>query len=129
MVAYGRFTLAIGVDKGVYTQKAGLSLVATPPKISHTGRHCVGWHVVVCYGAPEWFRPPEVPRLFMYGNLYPKCCAQQTGMHIVVVEALLIVCLPVERVDTYTYKGGAVATLSPLATHSAGTKPAGPPAP
>jgi hypothetical protein len=42
MVAYGRFTLAIGVDKGVYTQKAGLSLVATPPKISHTGRHCVG---------------------------------------------------------------------------------------
>jgi hypothetical protein len=27
-----------------------------PPKISHTGCHCVGWHAVVCYGAPEWFR-------------------------------------------------------------------------
>jgi hypothetical protein len=20
--------------------------------------HCVGWHAVVCYGAPEWFRSP-----------------------------------------------------------------------
>src|SRR5947199_3642713 len=31
-------------------------LIFTPPKISHAGRHCVGWHAVVCYGAPEWFR-------------------------------------------------------------------------
>src|SRR5271154_4041333 len=31
-------------------------LIFTPPKISHTGRHCVGWHAVVCYGAPEWLR-------------------------------------------------------------------------
>src|SRR5271156_1615278 len=31
-------------------------LIFTPPKISHTGRHCVGWHAVVCYGAPEWYR-------------------------------------------------------------------------
>src|SRR5436190_14804913 len=40
----------------IYTQKAGVSLVVTPPKISHTSRHCVGWHAVVCYGAPEWYR-------------------------------------------------------------------------
>jgi hypothetical protein len=39
----------------MYTQKAGLS-----PKVSHTGRHCVGWHAVVCYGAPEWSRIQRV---------------------------------------------------------------------
>jgi hypothetical protein len=33
-------------------------LIFTPPKISHTGRHCVGCHAVVCYGVPEWFRVP-----------------------------------------------------------------------
>jgi hypothetical protein len=48
--------------------------------LSHTGRHCVGWHTVVCYGAPEWFRvvlakeglmhtsricPPEVRGIFI----------------------------------------------------------------
>src|SRR2546423_5961008 len=37
----------------VITQKAGLSLVATPPKISHTGRHWVGWHV----GGGLWCPP------------------------------------------------------------------------
>jgi hypothetical protein len=40
---------------GVYL--AGVWLIGVrlkPP--SHTGRHCVGWHAVVCYGAPEWFR-------------------------------------------------------------------------
>ena len=32
--------------------------------------HCVGWHAVVCYGAPEWYRsanqasgrPPQASR-------------------------------------------------------------------
>jgi hypothetical protein len=40
---------------GVYL--AGVWLIGVrlkPP--SHTGRHCVGWHAVMCYGAPEWFR-------------------------------------------------------------------------
>jgi hypothetical protein len=46
----------LSVVPPMHTQKAGLSLVASPLKISHTGRHCVGWHAVVCYGAPEWFR-------------------------------------------------------------------------
>jgi hypothetical protein len=54
----------------MYTQKAGLSLVATPPKISHAGRHCVRWHAVVCYGAPEWFR--LVPHLKL------RCLVQAT---------------------------------------------------
>jgi hypothetical protein len=27
----------------------------TPPVPTPT-YHCVGWHVVVCYGGPEWFR-------------------------------------------------------------------------
>src|ERR1700722_3659433 len=35
-----------------------------PPKISHTGRHCVGWHAVMCYGAPEWFRETVLPSFF-----------------------------------------------------------------
>ena len=51
----------------------------------------------------------------------PSCCAQHTGMHVVVVEALLIaICLPEERADTYRHKGIAVATILPFATHSAG---------
>jgi hypothetical protein len=29
--------------------------VASHTYLSHTGRHCVGWHAVVCFGAPEWF--------------------------------------------------------------------------
>jgi hypothetical protein len=45
----------------MYTQKVGLPLVATPPKISHTGRHCVGWHAVVCYGAPVPAHPSTNP--------------------------------------------------------------------
>src|SRR5271163_3200734 len=41
---------------------AGVWLIGVrlkPP--SHTGRHCVGWHAVVCYGAPEWFRFRKTP--------------------------------------------------------------------
>jgi hypothetical protein len=34
----------------------------------------------------------------------PPCCAQHTGMHIVVVEALLICYLPRKRADTYRHK-------------------------
>ena len=32
------------------------------------------------------------------------CCAQQTGMHILVVEALLIATYSAGRADTYTHK-------------------------
>jgi hypothetical protein len=40
---------------GVYL--AGVWLIGVHLKpLSHTGRYCVGWHAVVCYGAPEWFR-------------------------------------------------------------------------
>ena len=45
----------------MYTQKAGF--IFTPPTISHVGRSCVGWHAVVCYGAPEWYRPETPIRL------------------------------------------------------------------
>src|SRR5436305_10946072 len=42
-------------------KSSGLSLVGWPPKISHFGRRGVGWHVVLCYGGPEWFRTILAP--------------------------------------------------------------------
>lgn len=36
-------------------ESGGSSLVATPPKTSHTGCNCVRWHAAVCYDAPEWY--------------------------------------------------------------------------
>src|SRR5277367_1313547 len=32
-----------------YTSMSHPANVFTPPNISHAGRHCVGWHAVVCY--------------------------------------------------------------------------------
>jgi hypothetical protein len=48
---------------GVYLADVWLIGVRLKPP-SHTGRHCVGWHAVVCYGVPEWFRPSEVDAIF-----------------------------------------------------------------
>jgi hypothetical protein len=56
----------------MYPESGGLSLVATPPKISRTGRHGVGWHAVMCYGAPEWFRSNSILSLLGVRFFGPK---------------------------------------------------------
>jgi hypothetical protein len=45
-------------DRGpnVYLEGRAYLWRQTRPRISHTGCHWVGWHAVVCYGAPERFR-------------------------------------------------------------------------
>src|SRR4051794_36897979 len=68
-------TAATGI--AVYTQKAGLILVATPPKISQTGCHLCR---VACGGVP-----PNGPGRFGLDRLYINCCSPWNYRHLAAV--------------------------------------------
>jgi len=78
----------------MYTQKAGLSLAGLPPKISHTGRHCVGWHAVVCYGAPNGTDVHDICYLWTLGSRHSpfmhRPAGSEQGAQISYLQGMLL---------------------------------------
>src|SRR5450432_999850 len=47
----------------VTSRRAPYKQAYIKPLSHRSAYHCVGWHVVVCYGGPEWFRQKCLYRL------------------------------------------------------------------
>ena len=52
---------------GVYLIGAGACNSWACENLSQSAYHCVGWHAVVCYGVPEWFRVVSIKRMRLGG--------------------------------------------------------------
>jgi hypothetical protein len=72
--------------------------------------------MLVALGAPARGGTWVIPKFWL-----PWCCAQQTGMHILVVEALLIaIFLSEGRANAYRHRKYDRQIVLPIPSHSAG---------